>query len=45
MSTILQNRMQQTLDKIIGENQTTAIKNRAILHTLLTVRDIIDASN
>ena len=42
---ILKNRMQKTLDKIIGENQTAAIKNRTILHTLSTIRDIIDVSN
>ena len=29
--------MEQTLDKIIGENQTAAIKNRTILHTLSTI--------
>ena len=27
--------MQRTLDTIIGENQSAAIKNRAILHTLM----------
>ena len=37
--------MQQTLDNIIGENQTAAIKNRTILHTLSTIRNIIDVSN
>ena len=37
--------MQQTLSNIIGENQTAAIKNRTILHTLSTIRDIIDVSN
>ena len=36
--------MQQTLDNIIVENQTAAIKNRTILHTLSTIRDI-DVSN
>ena len=41
----LKNRMQQTLDNTIGENQTAAIKNTTILHTLSTIRDIIDASN
>ena len=30
---------------IIGENQTAAIKNRTILLTLSTIRDIIDVSN
>ena len=44
-TTILKNRMQQTLDSIIGENQTAVIKNRTILHTLVTIRDIIDVSN
>ena len=44
-TTILKNRMQQTLDKIIGENQTAAIQNRTILHTLSTIRDTIDVSN
>ena len=37
--------MQQTLDSIIGESQTAAIKNRTILHALATIRDIIDVSN
>ena len=37
--------MQQTLNNTIGENQTAAFKNRTILHTLSTIRDIIDASN
>ena len=44
-TTILKNRMQQTLDKIIGENQTAAIQNSTILHTLSTIRDTIDVSN
>ena len=43
-NTILKTRMQETLDKIIGENQT-AIENRTILHTLSTIRDIVDLSN
>ena len=42
---ILKNRMQKTLDKIIGKNQTATIKNRTILHTLSTIRDIVDLSN
>ena len=37
--------MQETLDKIIGKNQTAAIKNRTILYTLFTFRDIVDLSN
>ena len=44
-ATILKNRMQITLDNIIGPNQTAAIKNRTILHTLSTIRDITDVSN
>ena len=44
-TTILKNQMQQTLNNIIGENQTAAIKNRTILHTFSTIRDIIDVSN
>ena len=44
-TTILKNRMQQTLNNIIGENQTGAIKNRTIIHTLSTIRDIVDISN
>ena len=43
--TILKNSMQKTLDKIIDQNQTAAIKNRTILHTLSTMRDIVDLSN
>ena len=34
--------MQRTLDAIISENQTVATKNRTILHTFLTIRDVID---
>ena len=41
-TTILKNRMQKTLGKIIGENQTAAFKNRTILHTLW---DIVDLSS
>ena len=44
-TTILKNQMQQTLNNIIGENQTAAIKNRTILHTFSFIRDIIDVSN
>ena len=36
--------MQKSLDNVIGENQSAAIKNRKILHTLSTIRDIIDIS-
>ena len=41
---ILKNRIQHTLDNIIGENQTAAVKNRTILQTLSTIRDITDVS-
>ena len=34
--------MQKTLDAIIGENQSVATKNRTILHTFSTIRDVID---
>ena len=37
--------MQKTLDTIIAENQSAAIKNRTILHTLFTICDIIDKPN
>ena len=52
--TILKNRLQKTLDTIIGKNQSASIKkNRTILHTLIilltilfsTVHDIIDVLN
>ena len=36
--------MQATLDAIIGENQSAAIKNRMMLHTFSTIRDVIDVS-
>ena len=36
--------MRKTLDTIIGEHQSEAIKNRVILHTLSTIFDI-DVSN
>ena len=38
-TTILKNRIQQTLVKLIGENQTAAIISRTILRTLSTIRD------
>ena len=34
--------MQNTLDAIIGENQSVAIKNRAILLILSTIQDVTD---
>ena len=41
-TTILKNHMQKTLDAIIGENQSVATKNRTILQTFSTIRDVID---
>ena len=43
-TTILKNYIQKTFDAIIGENQSNAIKNRTILHTFPTIRDVIDVS-
>ena len=40
-TTILKNHMQKTLDAIIGENQPVATKNRTMLHTFSTIRDLI----
>ena len=37
--------MQTILDAIIGENQSAAIKRRAILHTFSTIRDVIEVSH
>ena len=37
--------MQKILDIIIGEDQSTAIKKRTLLHTLSTMHDMIDVSN
>ena len=44
-TTILKNRMQTTLAAIIDENQSAAIKNRTILRTFSTTRDVIDVSH
>ena len=41
-TTILKNHMQKILVAIIGENQSVATKNRAILHKFSTIRDAID---
>ena len=41
-TTILKNYIQKTFDAIIGENQSNAIKNRTILHTFSTIRDVTD---
>ena len=38
-NTIPKNQMQTVLDAMTGENQSTAIKNRTILHTFSTIRD------
>ena len=43
-TTILKNYIQKTFDAIISENQSNAIKNRTILHTFSTIRDVIDVS-
>ena len=44
-TTILKNCIRKTLDAIIIEDESAAIKERTILHTLSTVYDIIDMSN
>ena len=36
---ILMNHMQKALDRITGENQSVAIKNRTILHKFSTMQD------
>ena len=36
--------MQTNLDVTIVENQTATIKNKTMLHTLYTIRDVIDVS-
>ena len=41
---ILKNHMQKSLNANIGENQSVATKNRTILHTFSTIREVIDAS-
>ena len=42
---MLKTHMQKTLDAIIVEHQSVAIKNRTILHIFSTIRNIIDVSN
>ena len=37
--------MEGTLDTILGKNQSAAIDNRTILHTLSTIPIIIDIPN
>ena len=44
-ATILKNHLQTTLDTIIDENQSAAIKNKTILDTFSTIRDVIDVSH
>ena len=41
-TTILKNHMKTTLNAIIGKKKSAAIKNETILHTLSTIRDVID---
>ena len=41
-TTILKNHMPKTLDAIIGEKQSVATKNRTILNTFSTIRDVTD---
>ena len=41
---ILKNHMQKSLNANIGENQSVATKNRTILHTFSTIREVIDVS-
>ena len=41
-TTILNNHMEKTLEAIIDEKQSVAAKNRTILHTFSTIRDVID---
>ena len=43
-TTTLKNYMQKTLDAIIGKSQSVATKNKTILHTFSTIRDVIDVS-
>ena len=43
-TTILKTHMQKILDAIIGENQSVATKNRTILRTFCTIRDVIDVT-
>ena len=41
---ILKNHMQKSLNANIGENQSVATKNRTILHTFSTIREVTDVS-
>ena len=40
-TTILKNCMQKTLNGLIGENTSTAVKSKTILHTVSTIRDTV----
>ena len=44
-TTILKNHMQKSLDAIIGENQSAAIKSRTILNTFSNIQDVTDVSH
>ena len=44
-TTIYKNRMQKTLDAIIGENKSAAIKKITILHTFSIIRDLSNSLN
>ena len=44
-TTILTNHMQTTWGAKTGENQSPPIKNRRILRTFSTIRDVIDVSH
>ena len=44
-TTILKNLTQKTLDEVIGDNQSTVIKNRIILHIFSTIRDVNHVSD
>ena len=44
-TTTLKSHIQKSLDAIIGENQSAAIKKKRILHTFSTIRDVIDVSH
>ena len=41
-TTIHKNHMQKILNAVIGENQSVATKNKTILHTFSTIREVID---
>ena len=43
-TTTTKTHMQKALDAIIDEKKSVATKNRIILHTFSTIRDVIDVS-